>query len=375
MAINAIAVPAPGFSDICATEVKEILGIDASANQGVVSFSAELLQVCEYIYRAQTVERVFLELASCDAGEDIVDKIVPELSKIAPYMPKGATFVVRADVDTQDLVKQELESELGAKIVEKTSAKVNLQRPDVTFIVLVRQGKCHFGIDLSGEDLGKRDFRIFLGPEALKGHVAASLVKMAPVGKVVLDPFCRNGIIPIELALMLTKRSPHYFGKEKFLFRRLPELKDTNWDELFEKIDKNMIPDVDTKIISMDPQFNHISSAKKNAKIAGVNKSIMFSRTDLEFLDAKFGKQAIDTIITLPPQPNVNLPKERIDKMLKDVFYQAEFVMKKGGTMVLITQTGVDDLKKHAAQYGFTFKTERDIKQGKAELKVLVFVR
>ena len=369
MASKAISVPAPGFEDICAAEAKE-LGFDAKAENGVVSFSGELLQVCEYIYRAQTPERVILELLRCGT-----DNIVEEIKKIQVSVPKGTTFVVRADVDTEDIEKQEISQDIGALIVEKTGAKVEFKRPQTTFLVLVRKGICHFGIDVSGEDLGRRDFRIFLGPQALKGHVAASLVRLAGIDakKVILDPFCKNGIIPIETALQLAKRSPHFFGKEKFNFRRMPEFK-TDWGAFFEKIDKD-VQDVSTKIISMDPLFNHISAAKKNAKIAGVNKNIIFSRTDLEFLDAKFGKHAIDTMITLPPQTNVNLPPDKAEKLIKDVFYQAEFVMKKGGTCLMVTQSGADLLKKYAAEFKFTLKHERTVWQGKAELKVLVFER
>jgi len=367
-----IAVPAPGFEDVCAAEAKEILGIPAKAGKGVITFSVDsLLDACAYIYKAHTPARVMLELLRGRDALGLPGKIDDSLRQ---WLPDGSTFVVRAQTDNEDVPRQELELMFGDAIHERFGNKVSLKTPDVTFLILVEQETAYFGIDLSGGDLGRRDYRIFLGPEALKGHVAASLVRLAGYEKkhAFLDLFCRNGIIPIEAALMVAKLSPHHYGKEKFPFRKLPALKGTDWDAFFSKIDKEA-KDAEANIIAMDPQFSNISAAKKNAKIAGIVKTITFSRTDLQFLDAQFGKHAINTLVTLPPQPSVNLPKEKVDKMLKDVFYQAEFVMKKGGTVVLITRTGADVLAAAAKEYQFTLKEERKVWQGDAELHVLVF--
>ncbi|MBI4145338.1 hypothetical protein HY493_03990 [Candidatus Woesearchaeota archaeon] len=372
-----ISIPAPGFEDVCASEAGRLLGVHASAGAGIVSFSVDtLLQACDYIYRAQTPSRVALELFSFKPAKGLAKAVTAQLAKVSlkDWLPEDATFVVRADLDIEG--RQELEAELGETIYESTKAKVDLKRPDVTFLVVVRGAYGAFGIDLSGDDLGKRDYRIFLGPDALKGHVAASLVLLsgyAP-GQLFLDPFCRSGVIPIEATLLATRRSPHHFGKEKFLFRRLPALKQTDWDAFFAKIDKDVSGDA-TNILAMDPSFNNVSAAKKNAKIAGVIKQLTFSRTDLEFLDAKFGKHAVDTLVTLPPQPAQDMPELRVDSMMKDVFYQAEFVMKKNGTVVIICRTGADTIKKYAQEYKFTLKNERKARQGKAELTVLTFQR
>lgn len=372
-----ISIPAPGFEDVCAEEAKELLGVTASVAEGTVSFSVDtLLQACDYIYRAQTTGRVMLELFSFKPAKDLAKTINAQLSKteIKHWLPDRATFVVRADLDIEG--RQELEAELGETVYETTKARVDLKRPDVTFLVITRGKFGAFGIDLSGDDLGKRDYRIFLGPEALKGHVAASLVRLsryAPEQRF-LDPFCRSGVIPIEATLLATKRSPHYFGKEKFLFRRIPALKQTDWEAFFAGIDKDVDGDA-TSIIAMDPSFNNVSAAKKNAKIAGVIKQLTFSRTDMEFLDAKFGKHAVDTLVTLPPQPAQDMPQLRVDSMMKDVFYQAEFVMKQGGTVIIVCRTGAETVRKYAQEYKFTLKNERKARQGKAELTILTFQR
>ncbi len=374
----AVAIPAPGFEDVCAAEVKDILGISATASVGSVSFTVDdLLKLAEYCYRAHTPSRVMLELLAFKTPEQLKKALTEKkvLESVKAWIPDGKTFVVRCHSDSDAVDRQVLEAEVGEIIHEHLHAKVDLKQPDVTLLVLAVGKTRVFGIDFSGDDLGRRDYRIFLGPEALKGHIAASLVLLSGYrGKgVFLDLFCRSGVIPIEAALLVTKQSPHKFGKEKFLFRTLPALAPTDWEPFFEKLDTLAKPDAGTTIIAMDPSFNSISAAKKNAKIAGIIKDVTFSRTDLQFLDAKFGKRAIDYLVTLPPQVSVNLPAARMAAMLKDIFYQAEFVMKPGGTCVLITRTGTDILKEHAKEYGFTLARERAVKQGSADLIVLEF--
>ena len=55
---------------------------------------------------------------------------------------------------------------------------------------------------------------------------------------------------------------------------------DFDFDKFNSKFDK-------ANIFAFDSQFRHIDAAKKNSKIAGINKNINFSRTEIEWLDTK----------------------------------------------------------------------------------------
>lgn len=367
-----LAIPVPGFADICAAEAHDLLG-NGTVVHDLVRVEGTLLDLCSYVYRAQTPTKVLQLLFDFPVNGDVVDTFKKHVK--LDLMPKNATFVVRGTSDTEDLARQSLEQELGG-VLFSSGAKVNFKQPDITFFFVIHNHHFFFGIDLSGDDLGRRDYRIFVGQESLKGTLAASLVRLSGYhGKqLMLDPFCRDGIISIEAALLINHQSPHLFGKEKFLFRRLPWLKETDWDHFFEAIDAKR-QEADSNILAMDPNFANISAAKKNAKIAGVVKTLTFSRTDLDFLDAKFGKKAIDVIVTFVPQVTSALPQIKADSVIKNVFYQAEFVMKKGATAVFITLTCVDAIKKYAAEYGFEFVHERIIRQGQTKYTVFVFRR
>ena len=234
------------------------------------------------------------------------------------------------------------------------------------FHLVIDDKDCFFGVDFSGIDLGRRDYRIFLGMNALKGNIAAALLSISKYDSkhALLDPFCRHGIIPIEAALLATNTSIHKFDKDKFAFTDLPNRE-------FELTDNPT--KFEGTIIAMDDNFKHVSSAKKNAKIAGVIKAVSFSRTDLRWLDAKFGKHFLDRIITLLPPPSRNVAPEKTEKTYHQFFYQADFILKKSGKICLVMQRGTDLAKDKAKEFKFKIEHERKVQQGGEELSILVF--
>ena len=189
-----------------------------------------------------------------------------------------------------------------------------------------------------------------------------------------VDIFCRSGVIPIEAALLAAGMSAHKHRRE-FAFTKLPGLQDVDWDERFDAIDSNHEKKPSNSIIAMDEQFGAVSAAKKNAKIATVNDFIDFSRTDLEFLDAKFGKHGLSMIVTMPPQPHAALHGPKLIEALDQTFYQAEFILKKKGKLCLITKSNADTIKELAAKYKFNIVAERAVWQGGLEMQILVFVK
>ena len=122
------------------------------------------------------------------------------------------------------------------------------------------------------------------------------------------------------------------------------------------------------KLYGYDHLFKYVDYSKKNAKIAGVEKQINFSRVELEWLDIKFKKESVDRIITNPPtSKNADL-----NKIYNEFFYQSEYILKKDGTLAIISRIP-DFAKKHAEKHNFVLLKERDVWSGEQILKILVF--
>ncbi len=170
-----LAIPHKGCEDICAAEAHEILG-NGTVSHGLVRFDASLLDMCAYTYRAQTPIKILQLLFDFPVSGDVLADFKKHVK--LEFMPRDATFVVRAMSDAEEVERQALEQDVGA-VLASSGAKVHFKQPDITFFAIIHQGHFWFCIDLTGEELGRRDYRIFLGQNALKGTLAASLVRLS----------------------------------------------------------------------------------------------------------------------------------------------------------------------------------------------------
>ena len=90
--------------------------------------------------------------------------------------------------------------------------------------------------------------------------------------------------------------------------------------------------------------MQHVRFAEKNAKIAGVNKLIRFSRLDIEWLDAKLDENSVDLVVSYPPQFRsvsnndsfAAAENDKLAKMYKEFFFHANYFLKKDGSIVFL---------------------------------------
>lgn len=353
----------PGLEEISAEEVRKLVKVkNIKILAERVEFEGEIQDLITLCYNGRTFTKVILQLSKVNFEKEIPLQILDNLKQ---YLAERA--VVNCErKGKHNFTSYDAEHILNKTLAERYNIAIDYKKPQTRFIALIEDNNCLFGIDFSGIDLGRRDYRIFLGNEALKGNIAASLLFIADYEPehALLDPFCRHGIIPIEAALFATNTSPHKFDKEKFAFTTLPNIKAKFADK-----EKNFAG----TIIAMDDNFKHVSAAQKNAKIAGIIKQIDFSRTNLEWLDSKFGKNFLDRIITFPPQPGRSLSEDKTEKTYHQLFYQAEFILKKDGKICLCMKRGMDLAKRKAEEFKFKLEKEQTIMQGEEKLTVLIF--
>ncbi len=414
--IKVLAITHLGISDITAKEALEIV-----AAKNIVTDKASILfevstiaDAARFAYRSQSVQRVILLCAEYNLAADdkFIDNLKANLLKndgvsFLKFIAKK-TFASRFikqesgnDAVSEVLSTQEIEALIGEHIHETYKLKVDLKQPDIIFLSYFENNRFYLGIDISGFDLSKRDYRLFTHPSSLKGTIAYSLLRIGDYDfkDVLIDPFCGSGTIIIEAALFKSGLSPHYYKKDKFLLSKVKELKlDFNeFDEASnivkkqsaeKKADKKLSkksdqkespknPDSDTKsdngdIIGIDINFSAVSSAKKNAKIANVLEYIKFSRMDISWIDTKFKEKSLDKIITNPPKITKTVDPKAIEKIYKELFYQAEFVLKNKSRATVATSSP-ELMKQKAAEYKFKVMSEREIWHGKEMLNVIVF--
>lgn len=360
-----------GFEDISSLEITELCKAKTTASKSVVEFTAELEDGCKIAYRSQSIKKILAVIKSFTfTGIDDIEKNCVTL-KFDGWIDKASSFAVRCIREgTHGFSGKDIEALVGESIVKRIKAPVDLEHPLIPVCVFIKDNSCIIGIDLVGFDLSKRSYHLFTVPTALKGTVAYCALRHSGYkGKgLLLDPFAKNGTIPIEAALFAYGLSPNYFNKDTFAFRNFPVLKKTDFDALFTSWDRRSSPK--TEIIGYDPFLRNVKASQKNAKIADINKEIQFSRADIEWLDTKKQENEIDFVVSYPPQPSKNKPVSDAKKMFKELFYQLEFIMKKKGVCVFIC-THPELMIDEAAKYSFKNITQQPIYQGQECLTIL----
>lgn len=107
---------------------------------------------------------------------------------------------------------------------EKTGERpsVDLHQPDLRINVYLKNNQAIVSIDLSGESLHKRGYRVATTLAPLKEHLAAAILmtaewsRLAKQGWGLIDPMCGSGTLIIEAAMMAADIAPgshrDYFG-------------------------------------------------------------------------------------------------------------------------------------------------------------------
>ncbi|PIN70538.1 hypothetical protein COV93_01095 [Candidatus Woesearchaeota archaeon CG11_big_fil_rev_8_21_14_0_20_43_8] len=363
--MKGFAITNIGLEDAALHEVKDILKSEGTKNDGFILFDAKkTADLARFCYLGRSIIRAGLHIECAKKIEDF--KL--ELDK---YL-KGS-FAVRTHIDDDSIFSSEIEGDVGAMIKERyPDAKVNLGDPDVLFLVVRSGDEWHLCLDFAGFDLSKRDYKLFGHRGALNGTVAYALLDFTDrKDYTLLDPFCGAGIICIEAAAKRLNIPLFKYKKEKFLFRKF---KDIDSDEVFSSVEKNIKEDKEAGIFGYDCLLGSVKSAQKNAKVAGISKAIYFGRADIDWMDTKFEESSVDCIISQPPCDSHRMDMKKTMKILNELFYQAEYILKDDGALFLISRKK-EGLLKTAEAKGFSLIKEKQVMQGQMPLYLLGFAK
>lgn len=360
--MEAIATCIEGLESITQLEIKEILKqkSEVTAKTKIKFKIKEDKQLVDFIYNTRSAIKSYKLITNFQftSFEDLINKA----KKIKFPKIKGP-FAIRCErTGKHDFSSMDLEKEFG-KSIKQPNTKVDLENPTTIILVDIIDNYCFIGIDFTGIKLSKRNYKIRLLPNSLNSCLAYSMLRVSDLKDkdITLDPLCKSGEIPIEAVLYLKNISPQQKTADKLAFTKLVSYKP-----------KNKIKDKKLKIYAVDSSNNNLKSAEINAKIAGIHKEIKFSHYDVEWLDTKFDKNTIDKIITFPQYPTNNFPKDKAEKTYKELFYQSEFILKKDGTITILTPVP-ELIEKYAALNKFKKSKELKISYIHQPFNIIVF--
>ena len=334
--MKALAVSALGFEDISKKEIKDLLGKNAEVIEGGVVFKIDSKEsLAKFTYTTQSSIRVIKLLEKFD-------------------FLKSKKFCIEAIKVNTDKSSSDMIEELKEKILSNVKAKFTYSEPDYTLILFMNSKETYIGLDYSGFDLSKRDYNLFPNKFGVRGNIAYCLLMYGEYSPkdVLVDPFCKNGPILIEAACFASKKSINYYQKDKFAFNNFLK---------YEFKDQEQKPKA--KIYALDPEMTCINATRKNAKIAGVNKYIILSRKEADWIDLKFQKESVDKVITVLPL-FTKLGEKKAAKQVNEFLNRSQQILKKDSIVTILTNNKEKFLE-ILEQYQYKVIDEREIWTGK----------
>jgi len=183
--------------------------------------------------------------------------------------------------------KDAIVDRIRSKNDEGVRPSVQRERPDVLININLRGEKATIALDLSGEPLHRRGYRVesraISAP--LKESLAAAMLLAAgwnKGGKLLLDPFCGSGTIVIEAALIASDRAPgllrNYWGFEGWL-----KYDENLWFKLLDEADERAAQGAEflselarPLIVAGDSDAKSLHVAVESAKRANLAQCIDF---------------------------------------------------------------------------------------------------
>ena len=298
-------------------------------DNGKVTFLGDKNAIARANINLRTTERILWRIGKFHA--ETFDELF-EAVKALPwcsYIPQDGRFwVAKANSvnsklfsprDIQRIVKKAIVEQLKEHypqfvVFPETGADYPLR-------VSILKDEVTISLDTTGDSLHKRGYRKFTPPAPLTETLAAAILLLSPwkADRVLVDPFCGSGTIPIEAAMIARRIAPglnRSFLSEKWadpeedsdsriiqerilMMETASMAKKASFAEERKKAEEAVIREpLDLQIAGYDIDDEVLRMARANAKLAGVEEDIHFQRRDVADFSSpkKYG-----FVITNPP--------------------------------------------------------------------------
>lgn len=299
-----IITTAFGTEGVTAREVRDLGYEDLKVENGRITLSGNEKTVAELNIRLRTAARILIKIGEFKAvtfdelfeGVKALswDEWIPEDGEfpvIGKSVQSGLFSVPDCQAITKKAIVEKLKQKYKREIFEETGALYKVE------VSLVKDIAC-LTIDTSGAGLHKRGYRDIVGESPLKETMAATLIMLGfwKRGRILVDPLCGSGTIPIEAAMIAKNIAPGL--RRSFTAETWSNFDKKVWSEAREEAENLIVDDVPITIFGSDLNPKSIELAKLHAEKAGVDDCVSFKQMNVADLASK---EEYGFIITNPP--------------------------------------------------------------------------
>lgn len=277
-----------------------------SVEDGRIVFAGDGMALCRANIFLRSAERILIKVGSFHA--ETFEELF-QGTKALPweeFIPKDGRFWVTkaASVKSRLFSPSDIQSIMKKAMVERMRTVYHTEwfeesGASYPVRVFIRKDEVSVGLDTTGESLHKRGYRKLVAKAPIAENLAAALIMLTPWkgNRILVDPFCGSGTIPIEAAMMAAHIAPgmnrHFLAQEWSHI-----VGEGGWRHATEEANSLVDRNVQTDIQGYDVDGQVIQVARANAKLAGVDHLIHFQTRNVDQLShaKKYG-----FLITNPP--------------------------------------------------------------------------
>lgn len=313
-----------GLEAVLKKEIYDLGYEIASVEDGRVTFYGDEDAVCRANIFLRSAERILIKIGSFQA---VTFEELFQGTKELPweeYIPVNGRFWVAkaASIKSKLFSPSDIQSIMKKAMVERLKGVYHISwfeedGADFPIRVFLMKDMVTVGLDTTGESLHKRGYRKLTAKAPIAENLAAALIMLTPWNKdrILVDPFCGSGTIPIEAAMMAVNMAPGM--KRSFLSQGWSHFIDRAlWEDCLEEANDLVDLTVKPDIQGYDLDDEMVTIARANARLAGVEGLIHFQRRDVKDLShpKKYG-----FLITNPPYGERLEEKEALPALYRTI--------------------------------------------------------
>lgn len=295
-----------GMEAVLKREIQDLGYQIIKTEDGKVTFAGDESAFARANLFLRTAERVLWKVGSFRA--ETFEELFEGTMNLAweEYLPPDAKFwaAKATSIRSRLFSGSDIQSIVKKAIVERMKFKYRMEwfpesGSEFPLRVSLLKDEVTIGIDTSGESLHKRGYRRLTSRAPLTETLAAAIIMLTPwkQDRLLVDPFCGSGTIPIEAAMIGANIAPGL--NRSFTAKGWSDiLPEKIWTQAAEEANDRIRRDIEMNIQGYDIDKDIVAAARKNAKLAGVEQYIHFQQRELVNLQSsrKYG-----FIITNPP--------------------------------------------------------------------------
>lgn len=313
-----------GLESVLKKEIEDLGYQIIQVEDGRVTFSGDEAAICRANIFLRTTERVLLKVAKFKA--ETFDELFEKTKEIPweNFIPANGKFWVAKATSIKSKVfsPSDIQSIMKKAMVERLKQVYKIEwfpedGESYPLRITFMKDEVTIGIDTSGESLHRRGYRKLTSKAPITETLAAALIMLTPWNKdrILIDPFCGSGTIPIEAAMIGANIAPGM--NRSFLSedwgRLIPK---KAWYSAIEEANDVKRTDVEMTIQGYDLDGEIVNAARQNATLAEVDQYIHFQQRAVSDLShsKKYG-----FIITNPPYGERLEEKEALPALYKEI--------------------------------------------------------